>query len=105
MDNAHCCSWPYRASASQTRLKGLARRQLFHADAEPVLQLIQSGDTSLLEGSVPKITEDLQCGFVAESELVGCVGNCLALQIHCRDRLPALLIGSPSGSGTEKRLC
>src|SRR5215467_8168797 len=68
-------------------ISGLRRSWLFHADAQPVLQLVQSPEAALLEGSVPKFVEDVPGTFAVQAELVSRVGQCLALQIHWRDRL------------------
>lgn len=51
------------------------RRYLFHAHAEPVLQLIQGGEPPMLEGAFPKFTKDLERNYVVQAELVGRVGK------------------------------
>jgi hypothetical protein len=58
---------------------------LLHADAEPVLQLIQSGQAPLLEGLIPEPAEYLtgDCAVPAEV-LPGTVYcSCLVFIIHC----------------------
>lgn len=84
---------PYPVAAVMPGRPGLS----FHADAEPVLQLIERGEPALLEGEVPQLAEHLprRLAFLAKQARSPRQYICFLLLAH--RQLPSATICAPPG--------